>query len=85
MYRCLAVAAALALTGCAGFGGSTMSPEAMAQNVKDKNAVVGCIFGTGLYGRGGAVYVDTNKLAPNTGVSVDGECKVTVTGTANPK
>jgi hypothetical protein len=76
--------AALALSGCA-MGGS-MSPEAMAQNAKAKNAVVGCVSGTGIYGRGTAVYVDTDKINDNQTVSVDQECKVSVTGSkAAPK
>lgn len=75
------IVVALILSGCA----TTMSPEQMAQNVKDKNAVVGCVYGAGMYGHGVAVYVDTNKLAENTGVAVSGECQITVTGTKSPK
>lgn len=68
------------LAGC-GLLGSSMSPEQMAQNVKDKNAVVGCTYGLGVYGQGGAVYVDTNRIADNQAVTVDEKCKVSVTGT----
>lgn len=67
---------ALALAGC-----STMSPEQMAQNAKDKNAVVACGQGSGPWGKVTTVYVDTNKIADNNTVSVEGECKITVTGT----
>lgn len=66
----------LFLCGCA-----SMSPEQMAQNVKDKNAIVGCTYGLGIYGQGGAVYVDTNKINDNQSISVDEKCKVNVTGT----
>lgn len=71
---------ALVLTGCAGIG-SSMSPEQMAQNVKDKNAVVACGSGSGPWGRVVTVYVDSNRIADNQNVSVDSECKVSVTGT----
>lgn len=60
---------------------STMSPEQMAQNAKDKNAVVACGQGTGPWGKVTTVYVDTNKINDNNTVTVDGECKVSVTGT----
>lgn len=68
------------LAGCAGLG-SSMSPEQMAQNAKDKNAVVACGSGSGPWGRVVTVYVDTNKINDNNSVSVDAECKVSVTGT----
>lgn len=71
------------LAGCAGLSGQ-MSPEQMAQNVKDKNAVAGCTTGTGPWGKVTAVYVDTNKINDNQSVSVDAECKVLVTGTKSP-
>lgn len=77
---------AAALNACAT---APMSPEQMAAQAKQKNAVVGCAFGTNLYGRGAAVYVDTDKINDNQTVSVDAECKVSVTGskgaTAPPK
>jgi hypothetical protein len=57
-----------------------MSPEQMAQNVKDKNAVVGCTYGLGMYGQGGALYIDTNRIADNQTVTVDEKCKATITG-----
>lgn len=71
---------ALLLSGCASLG-SSMSPEQMAQAVKDKNAVVGCAYGIGIYGQGGTVYVDTNKINDNNTVTIEERCKVTVTGT----
>lgn len=76
----LITAAALSLAGCAGLGGA-MSPEQMAANAKDKNAVVACGQGTGPWGKVVTVYVDSNRIADNNTVTVDGECKVTVTGT----
>lgn len=66
----------LILAACA----TTMSPEQMAQNTKDKNAVVGCTYGLGIYGQGGGVYVDTNRIADNQTVSVGEKCAVTVSG-----
>lgn len=66
----------LLLAGCA-----SMSPEQLAQNAKDKNAVVACGNGTGPWGKVTTVYVDTNKVNDNNSVTVDSECKVTVTGT----
>lgn len=67
---------ALLLMGCA-----AMSPEQLAQQAKDKNAVVACGQGTGPWGKVVTVYVDTNKINDNNTVTVEGECKVTVTGT----
>lgn len=66
--------------GCASMGGA-MSPEQMAVNVKDKNAVVACGAGTGPWGKVMTVYVDTNKINDNNSVTVDDSCKVSVTGT----
>lgn len=77
----LLLAVAMLLAGCMGLGQQPMSPEQMAQNVKDKNSVVGCTYGLGIHGQGGAVYVDTNKINDNQSVVVDEKCKVTVTGT----
>lgn len=71
------------IAGCAVAGCASMSPEQMAQNVKDKNAVVGCANGTGPWGKVTTVYVDTNKINDNNTVTVDAECHVTVTGTKN--
>jgi hypothetical protein len=68
------------LAGCAAMT-SSMSPEQMAQHAKDKNAVVACGNGTGPWGKVTTVYVDTNKINDNNSVSVDSECKVSVTGT----
>jgi ribosomal protein L24 len=64
------------LAGCA-----AMSPEQLAQQAKDKNAVVACGQGTGPWGKVVTVYVDTNKINDNNTVTVDGECHVSVTGT----
>lgn len=67
---------ALLLSSCA-----AMSPEQLAASAKDKNAVVACGQGTGPWGKVVTVYVDTNRIADNNTVTVDGECKVSVTGT----
>jgi hypothetical protein len=77
LILCLAF---LLLSGCAAMGGA-MSPEQMAQNSKDKNAVVACGSGSGPWGKVTTVYVDTNKINDNNTVTVDGECKVSVIGT----
>jgi hypothetical protein len=76
MKRILAILLALSLTACA-----AMSPEQLAQQAKDKNAVVACGQGTGPWGKVVTVYVDTNKINDNNTVTVDGECHVSVTGT----
>ncbi len=60
---------------------AAMSPEQIAQTAKDKNAVVACGIGQGPWGRVATVYVDTNRIADNNSVTVDAECKVSVTGT----
>lgn len=75
-----AIIASLGIAGCA----TTMSPEQMAQNAKDKNAVIACVTGTGPWGKATTVYVDTNKLADNQGVSVEGDCKITATSSKSP-
>lgn len=84
MRLALAIPAMLAIlalvAGCAGIGGA-MSPEQMAQNAKDKNAVVACGQGTGPWGKVMTVYVDSNKINDNNTVTVTGECNVSVTGT----
>lgn len=81
MKTIIAIFVTLALAGCGALGGNSMSPEQMAQAVKDKNAVVGCTSGTGPWGKVGAVYVDTNKINDNNSVTVTADCTVTVTGT----
>ena len=60
---------------------AAMSPEQLAQQAKDKNAVVACGQGSGPWGKVVTVYVDTNKINDNNTVTVDGECHVAVTGT----
>lgn len=82
--KILSIVAAAMLVGCAGIGGA-MSPEQMAQNAKDKNAVVACGQGSGPWGKVVTVYVDSNKINDNNTVSVSGECSVTVTGTKAEK
>lgn len=68
------------LAGCA-----AMSPEQIAANAKDKNAVVACGQGSGPWGKVITVYVDTNKINDNNTVTIDGECHVSVTGTKAEK
>lgn len=72
--------ALLALEGCA-----AMSPEQLASQAKDKNAVVACGQGTGPWGKVVTVYVDTNKINDNNTVTVTGECNIQVTGTKQNK
>lgn len=72
--------ALLALEGCA-----AMSPEALAAQAKDKNAIIACGQGTGPWGKVVTVFVDANKINDNNSVTVEGECKITVTGTKQAK
>lgn len=72
----IAIVASLGLAGCAG---QVMSPEQIAANAKDRNAVAACGTGSGPWGKVTTVYVDMNKLGDNQAVSVDGECKVVAT------
>lgn len=67
------------------YGCASMSPEQLAIAAKDKNAVVACGQGTGPWGKVVTVYVDTNRISDNNAVTVDGECKVSVTGTKAAK
>lgn len=66
---------ALLLSGCA-----AMSPEQLAAQAKDKNAIVACGVGSGPWGKVVTVFVDTNKIAEQQSVTVDDACKVSVTG-----
>jgi hypothetical protein len=75
------------LAGCAGLGGSpNMSPEQLSAAAKDKNASVACGTGSGPWGKVNTVYVNVDKasLTGAASVSVDTDCKVTVTAGGKP-
>lgn len=78
--KIVSIAVVALLSAC-----SSMSPEQMAQNAKDKNAVVACGQGSGPWGKVVTVYVDTNKINDNNTVTITGECNVSVTGTKADK
>lgn len=73
----------LFLTGCAGFSQPNLSAE---QLKADKNASVACGTGTGPWGKVNTVYVNVDKasLAGVAAVTVDSECKVTVSAGGKP-
>ena len=83
----MAVAAlsALALGGCAGvsmpFNMDSMTPEQIAAFAKIKEANMGCLVANTPYGRGVGTFVNLDKgvLPPGTSVSIDEQCKVTIT------
>lgn len=74
------------LAGCAGnlpIDPSKMTPEQL-KAVKESSAVAQCTTGTGPWGaiRTTFISLDKNSIASGS-ISVDGECKVTIT--ADPK
>lgn len=73
--------AALLLPGCAGFGVNSMSPEQLREWVKAKDATCTRITGVYMGATVNAVSVSIDKgIPPGAGsVTVDGDCKVTVT------
>ena len=73
------------LAGCAtspqGFDPSRLTPEQIKATVADKSTTVSCGLLTSVYGRGVAVYVNLDAERPPVAgtVTVDSECKTTVT------
>lgn len=73
------------LAGCAsspsGYDPSKLSAEQIRATVADKSTTVSCGLLTSAYGRGVTVYVNLDaERHPIAGsVTVDGECKTTVT------
>lgn len=81
----LSIFALLMLAGCAtsptGYDPSKLSPEQIRATVADKSTTVSCGLLTSVYGRGVTVYVNLDaERHPVAGtVTVDSECKTTVT------
>lgn len=83
----MAVAAlgALALGGCAGvnmpFNMDKMTPEQIAAFAKIKEANMGCLVVNSVYGRAVGTFLNLDKgvLPPGTSVSIDEQCKTTIT------
>ena len=84
------ILAALALTGCVGAptipaDPAKMTPEQLRAVASDKNANVSCVVANSPYGRGVMTYAVLDKgIVVNGTVSVDNECKITVTNTVPP-
>ena len=75
-----AIFACIVLSGCAGFGTPNLSPEQLKAAASDKNASVVCAVGTGPWGKVVSTYVNVDKSAVANGtVTVDAECKTTIT------
>lgn len=73
--------AAATLAGCAlpGFSTQSLSAEQLKASAADKNASAVCATGTGPWGKVNTVYVNVDKASITNGtVTVDAECKVTV-------
>lgn len=80
-------ALSLELAGCAlpGFSTQSLSAEQLKASAADKNASAVCATGTGPWGKVNTVYVNVDKSSISNGtVSVDSECKVSVTTAASP-
>lgn len=77
----------LLLSACAGLAGvQNMSPEQLKAAATDKNASVACGTGTGPWGKVNTVYVNVDKSSITNGVvTVDAECKVSISTAATPK
>lgn len=74
--------AVLALAGCANLPAdpAQMSPEQLKEWAKDKNANIACGVVNSPYGRGVGTYVVLDKAVIFNGtITVDSECKVTIT------
>lgn len=79
---------AFVLSGCATLAGdpAKMTAEQLKEWVKDKNANLSCGVFNSPYGRGVMTYVVLDKaVVVNGSVTVDNECKVTVTNTLPTK
>lgn len=81
----LTMLAALALSACASMAGPNMDAAQIKEIVKDKSGSVVCATVMGPWGTGKTVVVNLDSgVVRNGGVTVDPNCVVTVTTTANP-
>ncbi len=74
--------------GCASLPANPtkMNAAQLKEWVKDKTDYLFCSTVNTPWGRGIATYVSLDKgVSPNTSVTVDDQCKTTVTNTAAPK
>jgi ABC-type Fe3+-hydroxamate transport system substrate-binding protein len=75
----------LLLAGCATQGGTNMSPEQLAELVRDKNFSAVCSTVTGMGGQGKFVYVNIDKsVVTNGGIVVAPDCTMTMTNVPTP-
>jgi ABC-type Fe3+-hydroxamate transport system substrate-binding protein len=86
MNRAMLLITAL-LVGCAGTtvpaDPTKMSAEQLREWVKDRNANISCAIINSVYGRSTLVYANLDRsVVVNGTVSVDSECKVTITNAA---
>jgi len=78
----------LLLAGCVSLPAdpTKMSAEQLREWVKDKNANISCGSTISTLGKFGVVSVVIDKgLVPNGAVTVDADCKITITNTVAPK
>ncbi len=84
--RIMAIAALLALSGCAVLAGPNASVEAMAQAVKDKNLTAGCISYVGAGGTLTATVLNQDQgvvpRASSSSSTIEPNCKTTINVTA---
>lgn len=88
MKKFLLISIYLSLSACAGIPGNPekMSPEQLREWAKDKNANIACGIANTPYGKGVATYVVLDKaVIPNGTISVDDQCKITITNIVPPK
>lgn len=79
--------AVTALSGCSFLNPApSMTADQLAAAAKDKNASVGCGSVVGPGDKGTVVFVNVDKSSINSGsVTVDSDCKVTITATKDAK
>lgn len=79
------IALSMLLAGCASSGGTNMSPEQLAELVRDKNFSAVCSTVTGMGGQGKFVYVNVDKtVVTNGSITVAPDCTVTMANAPNP-
>lgn len=87
MRHSLILLAIATLTGCAALPAdpAKMNADQLHEWVKDKNANISCGVFNSPYGRGVMTYVVLDKgIVVDGSVSVDNECKVTITNAPAP-
>lgn len=74
------------MVGCGAVGYQNMSPEQLQALSKMKDANANCIIANTPWGRGVSIYVNLDKgVIPSGSVTIDGDCKVTISNGISTK